>query len=114
MDFSRCVPQSDRYDLDTLLTFILDEIEICTGQELIINSAFRSQSYEVRRGRTGNSAHTLGKAVDISCYSDGLRYQIIKIALQNGVNRIGVYKTFIHLDVATAKDGKTTNVIWYG
>lgn len=114
MDFSNCLPPSDAHELDTLLLSILDEIEECTGQELKINSAYRSQDYEVIHHRTGSSAHCLGKAVDIACYSNGLRHSIIKTALQNGVNRIGVYKTFIHLDVATAKDGKSTNVIWYG
>lgn len=114
MDFSKCVPKSDAYELDTLLLSILDDIEECTGQELKINSAYRSQDYEVLHNRSGLSAHCLGKAVDISCYSSGLRHTIIKTALQKGVNRIGVYKTFIHLDVATAKDGKSTNVIWYG
>lgn len=114
MDFSKCVPKSDEYHLDTLLLSILDEIEECTGQELKINSAYRSQDYEVRHQRNGSSAHCLGKAVDIGCYSSRMRYEIVKIALQKGINRIGIYKTFIHLDVATAKDGKCTNVIWYG
>lgn len=114
MDFSKCTPKSDRYELDTLLLSILDEVEECIGQELRINSAYRSQDYETRMRRNGSSAHCLGKAVDIACYSSGLRHQIIKIALQKGINRIGIYKTFVHLDVATAKDGKSTNVIWYG
>lgn len=114
MDFFRCIPKSDRYQLDSLLLSVLDEIEECTGRELIINSAFRTIAYEIKMGRNGKSAHTLGKAVDIHCYDSRFRYEVIKIALQKGVNRIGVYKTFIHLDVATAKDGKTTHVIWHG
>lgn len=114
MNFKNCVPKSDRYELDTLLLSILDEIEETTGIELYINSGFRPVIYEVQKGRTGRSAHTLGKAVDIACYNSQMRYDIIKIALQKGINRIGVYKTFIHLDCATAKDGKNTCVIWYG
>lgn len=114
MDFSKCSPKSDDTKLDSLLLSVLDEIEELTGQELIINSAYRSQSYEISKNRNGFSAHCLGKAVDIACYTSGLRYQIIKTALQKGINRIGVYKTFIHLDVATSKDGKSTQVIWYG
>lgn len=114
MDFKHCVPTSDRIQLDSLLLKILDEIEQSTGIELRINSAFRPISYEVSKGRPGTSAHCIGKAVDIYCYSDGMRYQIVKLALQLGVNRIGIYKTFIHLDVASNKDGKTTQVIWHG
>lgn len=115
MDFSRCIPKSDRYDLDSSLLDILECLEtIPVIGELKINSAYRSQDYEVRMGRKGDSAHCLGKAVDIACYDSRVRYHIIKTALQRGVSRIGVYKTFIHLDVATAKDGKNTQVIWHG
>lgn len=114
MDFSKCIPKSDRYELDTLILSFLDELEECTGKEYRINSAYRSPDYEVRMGRKGDSAHCLGKAVDVHCYSSHERYTIVKLALQKGINRIGIYKTFVHLDVASAKDGKTTNVIWYG
>lgn len=114
MDFKNCTPQSSKYELDSLLLSVLDEIEECTGLELRINSAFRPVAYEVCMGRNGKSAHTLGKAVDIHCYDSRFRYDVVKIALQKGINRIGIYKTFIHLDVATAKDGKNTHVIWHG
>lgn len=114
MNFNFCVPDSSRLQLDTLLLSVLDELEKITGYDLRINSAFRSVAYEVSKGRNGSSAHCLGKAVDIYCYSNNMRYAIVKTALQLGVNRIGIYKTFVHLDVATNKDGKTTQVIWYG
>lgn len=114
MDFSKCIPQSSAYELDTLLLRVLYEIENQTNREIRVNSAFRSVNYEVRQGRIGKSAHTLGKAVDIYCYDSKYRYDVIKIALQQGINRIGIYKTFIHLDVASSKDGKSTHCIWYG
>ena len=114
MNFKHCVPTSSRLQLDTLLLSVLDELEEVTGLDLRINSAFRPVSFEVSKGRPGSSSHCLGKAVDIYCYSDGMRYQIVKTALQLGVNRIGIYKSFVHLDVASHKDGKTTQVIWHG
>lgn len=114
MDFTKCIPKSDRYELDSLLLEILDDIEECLGYELRINSAYRSPAYEVRVGRSGSSSHCLGKAADIHCYTSSERYLIIKTALQKGINRIGIYKSFVHLDTATCKDGKNTCVIWYG
>lgn len=114
MDFSRCIPKSNINQLDSLLVFILRKIEEHTGREVRVNSAFRSVSYEVANGRKGDSSHCICKAVDIHCYDSLYRYNIVKLALQFGINRIGIYKTFIHLDVATAKDGKTTHVIWHG
>ena len=114
MNFDNCTPKSSRQQLDSLLLNILDEIEETIGQELHINSAFRPVVHEIQKGRNGQSAHSLGKAVDIMCYSSALRYDIVKLALQLGVNRIGIYKTFVHLDVASGKDGKNTCVIWHG
>lgn len=114
MNFKNCNPESNPSQLDSLLLHILQNIEKDLGKELNVNSAFRSINYEVSNGRNGSSAHTLGKAVDIHCYNSSERYIIIKSALQQGICRIGIYKTFIHLDVATAKDGKNTQVIWYG
>ena len=114
MDFSRCIPQSSEQQLDSLLLSILKQIEELTQREVIVNSAFRSISYEVRQGRNGSSAHCLGKAVDLYCFDSSYRYQVVKLALQLGINRIGIYKSFIHLDVANSKDGKNTQVIWHG
>lgn len=120
MDFSQCNPISTEYDLNGPLLHILRRLEVAMAMsfddftELKINSAYRSKEYEKRMGRDGSSSHCLGKAVDISCTSNSKRHFIIKFALQNGINRIGVYKTFIHLDTAIYKDGKQPNIIWYG
>lgn len=114
MDITKATPPFELLQLDTCLIDVLKKIEKDTGLDLMITSGFRSVKYEIRMGRDGSSSHTLGKAVDLYCYSSRDKYLLVKSALQNGVNRIGIYKTFVHLDVATAKDGKTTNVIWYG
>lgn len=120
MDFSKCIPKSSEYDLNGPLLHIIRELEVTMSlefnnfTELRINSAYRSQEHEKKNGRSGSSAHCLGKAVDIHCTRNDYRYHIIKFALQKGINRIGVYKNFIHLDTAIHKDGKTTKIIWYG
>lgn len=120
MDFSKCIPSSSEYDLNGPLLHILRRMEVCMSlsfedfEEFKINSAYRSPDYEKRMGRLGTSSHCLGKAVDIHCINNSHRYAIIKLALQNGINRIGIYKNFIHLDSAIYKDGKIPNIIWYG
>lgn len=120
MDFTKCIPQSSEYDLQGSLLHILRELEttlsLCYDdfEELKINSAYRTAEYEKRHGRDGSSSHCLGKAVDIHCTNNKHRYHIIKFALQKGINRIGIYKTFIHLDTAIYMDGKSTHIIWYG
>ena len=119
MDFSKCVPQSSEYDLDGPFLHILRELEVTLSlcfhtDDLRVNSAFRTPEYEKRHGRDGSSAHCLGKAVDIHCTDNKLRHHIVKFALSKGINRIGIYKTFINLDMAGVKDGKSPHVIWYG
>lgn len=120
MDFEKCIPACSEYELDGNFLHFLRNLELSlrlsfdSFNELYINSAFRSPDYEKRMGRTGDSAHCLGKAVDISCTNNSHRYHIINYAMKNGCHRIGIYKTFIHLDFATYKDKKSEFVIWYG
>ena len=120
MNFDKVVPESSEYDLDGSFLHFLKNLELSlklsfdSFVELVITSAFRTQKYEKRMGRSGSSAHCLGKAVDIACSNNSHRYHIINYAIKNGCNRIGIYKTFIHLDFATYKDGKAEFIIWHG
>lgn len=114
MNFDNTHPRSTRLQLSQPFFYLLEDLEKMVGQELTITSAFRSVHHEIKSGRDGSSSHCLGKAVDIYCYDSRLRYKIVTSALKLGVNRIGIYKNFIHLDVATERDSKATDVIWYG
>lgn len=64
----------------------------------IINSAYRSVDYEIKRHRTGKSMHCLGRAVDIKCVDAGNRFRIINALLAVGFRGIGIDNTFIHVD----------------
>ena len=75
-----------------------------------INSAFRSVEHERSRGRSGNSSHTTGRAVDIACTGSRERFLIIRAAIQEGFTRIGVHPTFIHLDDSPTHDPE---VVWF-
>ena len=87
----------------------MDELREKCGFPLVINCAYRSREWDISKGRSGNSAHTKGKAVDIRCDSSTNRYYIIKLALELGITRIGIGSNFIHLD---NDDSLTQNVIW--
>lgn len=114
MNFSKCIPPCEQLELLPKLIAILQNIEKRLGYELQINSAYRTPAYESRMGRSGHSAHCLRKAVDISCTDDMERFIIITSALKHGVKRIGVYRTFIHIDIADGLDNKATDIIWIG
>lgn len=97
-EFNRCVPSCSMEDIDNEFLLLLDELREKCGFPLVISCAYRSREWDLSKGRSGNSAHTKGKAVDIRCNDSTNRYKIIKSALELGINRIGVGNGFIHID----------------
>lgn len=73
-------------------------IQKLCGRKFRITSAFRTVAYEKSKGRSGRSAHCLGKAVDISTTDSKSRYVVVAALLHAGFNRIGIGKTFVHVD----------------
>lgn len=68
------------------------------GKKFHITSAYRSVAYEKSKGRNGRSAHCLGLAVDISTRDSKSRYLVVSALINAGFNRIGIGKTFVHVD----------------
>lgn len=89
----------------------LDRARQIAGFPFIVNSSYRSPAYEVSKGRSGTSAHCLGRAFDIKCRSSRERFLIVKAALEAGFLRIGIYPNFVHVDDSLDHD---QCVIWYG
>lgn len=98
-EFGRCVPPCSEKDMNRNLMTRLDLLREKCGMPLIINCAYRSREWDLKKGRSGNSAHTRGLAVDIRCLSSATRYTIVKNAIELGFVRIGIGKTFVHLDI---------------
>lgn len=97
-EFRKCSPSCTIGRMDAAFLALLDEVREAAGIPLVLNSAYRSVAYEKAHGRSGNSAHTRGRAVDIRCNTSANRYKIIRAALACGINRVGVGPTFVHLD----------------
>lgn len=98
-EFLRCTPPCTIEDLSDELLDRLDVVRSLCGFPLIVNSAYRSFDYEQERGRTGSSSHCKGIAVDIAVQSGEKRLKIVQNALRAGFQRIGISKTFVHLDL---------------
>lgn len=98
LEFQRCVPSCSLQDMDGRFMATLDALRAQAGIPLVLNSAFRTVAWEKSHGRGGNSAHTRGKAVDIRCNSSATRMKIVRAALALGIKRIGIGKTFVHID----------------
>jgi len=75
---------------------IMDGIREEVGRPVVINSWYRCKKHDDELG--GKGAHTTGQSADIKCLTSADRYAIILAALNQGVKRIGVGSTFIHVD----------------
>jgi len=67
-----------------------------------INSGCRCKEHNKAVGGTSTSSHLEGIAVDIKCNS-ATRLKILKGLITAGFKRIGIAKTFIHVDSDTQK-----------
>ena len=108
-EFTRCTPSCRMEQMDPAFLTLLDRVREAAGIPLVLNSAYRSPAYEKKKGRTGTSSHCEGKAVDIRCNASTNRYKILKAAMECGIRRIGVGKTYIHLD---SSETHAQDVIW--
>lgn len=97
-EFVRCTPSCRIGDMDLDFLDLMDRVREAAGIPLVLNSAYRTVAWEKKQGRTGTSSHCKGIAVDIRCNTSANRFRIVKAAIECGVPRIGIGKTFIHLD----------------
>lgn len=96
----KCRDGSDRVLIDTELVGILQMIRNKFNKSVNINSAYRTPSYNAKIGGVSNSQHICGTAADICIYG----IEPLKIAeyaeyIMKGFGGIGLYKTFVHIDV---------------
>ena len=74
-----------------------------------INSGYRTISHNKKVGGKRNSSHRKGLAADIKCKDSRSRSIILKSLLGVGFTRIGIGKTFIHVDNDL---NKRQNITW--
>lgn len=81
----------------------LDYARSFTKTSFQITSSWRSEEHNKSVGGSETSSHLKGLAVDISAKSSNEKYEIIKALLIAGLKRIGIAKTFIHVDYDYSK-----------
>lgn len=73
-----------------------------------VNSGFRTPARNRKVGGKADSPHLAGHAADIHVVNSRPRFLILKAAVEAGINRIGIGRTFIHLDYDPSKDPDVT------
>ena len=98
-----------RHDFLELLDFAREE----SGTPFKITSGFRTEAYNkdlLKRGykASKNSSHLKGCAADISCTNSVKRSLIVRALINVGFTRLGIAKSFIHVD----SDPSKSDAIW--
>tara|TARA_R100000808_G_C2140413_1_gene148237 strand:- start:892 stop:1239 length:348 start_codon:yes stop_codon:yes gene_type:complete len=92
---------------DTLLR--LQEARTISKTPYKINSGTRCAKRNAEVGGKENSSHLKGYAIDIHCTESRKRALILGGLIEAGFARIGIAKTFIHVD---NDPDKTYGVVW--
>ena len=103
INLKNCVPACSVKDLNSKLVERIIMAQRMCGEQFVITSGFRSQSYERSKGRKGSSSHCKGLAVDVSAISSHLRFKIVAGCILAGFPRLGIGKTFLHIDIDETK-----------
>ena len=99
-EFEQCSPSCSIEDMDQDFLNLLDDLREKAGIPLVLSCAYRSKEHDKSKGRSGNSAHTQGLAVDIRCASGPNRMKILQAAIALRIRRIGIDGSFIHVDAS--------------
>ena len=87
------------------------------NQPMYITSGYRDSAYNQVVGGGRNSAHLLGKAVDVACHG-AKAYKLIKLAMKHGFTGIGIRqhgqhdKRFVHLDTVKSNNTQPRPWVW--
>lgn len=79
------------------------------GCAMTVSSGTRCPTWNKACGGSENSSHLTGLAVDIAIDDSVLRHRFMRTIVEMGWKRIGIAKSFIHLDIDYHK---TNPVIW--
>lgn len=94
---------SNRNVLDQYLLLSLENLERWLKVDLVFTSGLRCEACNTAAGGVPGSAHISGKAVDIKIANSHQRHDLLRAVFALQFSRVGIGKTFIHVDVDTDK-----------
>jgi len=97
--------------MDKKFMQLLERTRMYAQIPMNVNSGYRCEKHNAdpEVGGKPNSSHLRGKAADIAIATSSQRFTILAAAIKAGFTRIGIGKTFIHLD---SDDTKAQEVSW--
>jgi len=87
----------------------LDNARAISSIPFKITSGYRTEAHNKAVNGVSDSSHMKGHAADIAVGSGSDRWTVVNALIRSGFNRIGIAKTFIHVD---DDPSKPSNVIW--
>ena len=87
----------------------LEVIRQIYGRPIAVNSGVRCPKHNRAVGGVAGSAHETGEAADLHCSGSRDRMSLIRAAITAGIRRIGIARTFVHVDVSRKHD---QDVVW--
>lgn len=95
--------------MDPMFLQALNKARHIAGKPWKVNSGKRCAANNKAAGGVPSSSHLKGLAADIAAPSGAKKFEIVKAAMEAGFTRIGIGKTFVHLDADLTKP---QNTIW--
>ena len=89
--------------ISDMLVDMLDSARTKAGIPFVITSGYRCESHNKEVGGSKSSSHLEGLAVDIGATNSVERGKILRALFMSGFSRVGIAKTFIHVDVDYTK-----------
>jgi len=114
-DYKEFLCKCGRDECDSLKVInpaLLDHLNILhelLKRAVTVESGLRCEFWNTKVGGVKDSEHMAGDAVDVVCTTSKDRFDIVRFSWRAGFKRVGVGKTFIHLDVSPTK---TPEVLW--
>lgn len=96
-------------DISLELVGEVQKIRELYGKPIRITSGLRCIDHNRNSGGRDNSAHLSGLAADIGWDNVTDRHRLLTIIIGMGWRRIGIAKSFVHIDI---DNSKAQDVIW--
>ena len=93
-------PDFGRNEMSEQFVRLLDDMREQIGEPVSIASGFRCPLHNKAVGGKPDSAHLRGLAADIIAENSAMRYKIVNYAITHSVKRIGIGKSFVHIDIS--------------